>query len=466
MSSEAREDAAAPGELGAAMSSTELKTDEVLSTVQRGGKRRVIVGLIVIMAIAAAVWFATREEDKTPQFVFETASAARGDIAITVTATGRLEPQRSIQIGAEVSGKLTTVEVEVNQRVKKGQVLARFDTERLDSALDQAEAQRLSSAASTTSARATLLEAERSYERVKKLHARGASPPSALESAEATLARARASLAGARANDRLARARVVQARTDLSRAVITSPVDGVVLTRSVEPGNTVAASLQAPELFLIAEDLRKMKLQVAIQEADVGLVKAGHKATFLVDAWPERTFEAEVKLVHVYPTVTNNVVTYTAELSVDNADELLRPGMTAVTTIMSDPRKDVLRVPNTALRFSPRREQQSASFSLFPTRRRGGRRGSSNANAGGSTVYILRERNGVQRPRRVPVRTGRSDGTYTEILSGKLEAGARVITEQREAQAEGQRNAGGTTRGGATNGTRGAAGSTRGRRGQ
>lgn len=381
----------------------------------RGGRRtglRVLAGVLVLAGLVG--WFWPEEETRTWTF----AEIDRGDMVLTATATGNLEPKSEISVGAEISGLVNEVLVDWNDRVEVGTVLARFDTDSLEVSLEQAEARLALARASVAEARATLEEAELDEARAARLVERRNLPQSELDAARAARKRAVARVASAEASVREAEASVSEVRTRLDKAVIRSPIRGVVLQRSVEPGNTVAANFQAPELFILAEELERMELHVALDEADVGLVAAGQPATFRVDAWPEREFEARVETVHLYPTVANNVVTYTTVLSVDNSEGLLRPGMTATATITTGTREQVLRVPDAALRFVPPVKDAGGGITFGPPGR-GRSRGGRPANA----VWVL----GDEGPERIPVRTGYGDGRFTELLGAPLEAGDRIL---------------------------------------
>lgn len=400
------------------------KTRKVASAVKgdHGLRRWLLSGAVVLaLAGAAAAWYAWGDGEAVK--TWRTAAVDRGDIVTSATATGNLEPGRQVAIGAEISGRIKSVEVDYNAKVTQGQVLATFETEDLDNAVKQASLSLDAARADLQRASATLEEARADEARVKQLAAGGAASKSQLQAARATTLRASADVYRSRANLHLAEARVEDATNDRAKAVLTSPVDGVVLQRSVEPGNTVAASLQSPELFVLAEDLSRMELHVAIDEADVGQVQAGQEASFTVDAWPEETFPATVEIIHLAPTIAGNVVTYTAVLSVDNGRGLLRPGMTAMATITTDTRPDALRVPVAALRYQPAKAEQSAGFTLIPARGPG-RQGNRRNNAPGSTLWVLRD----GQPLRISVKLGRSDGRFTEVLDGELKEGDQVIT--------------------------------------
>jgi HlyD family secretion protein len=390
----------------------------VIHSERNRGRIGRFASLVALLAVAVlAGWWFWPDDG---QVQWQIHSLDRGDMVLTATATGSLEPKSEVSVGAEISGLITRVMVDENDQVIEGQVLALFDTDELEVALEQAEAQLALSRASVAEAEATLEEARVDERRISALRQRGTSAQAELDSAIAARKRAEAKLAYARASVRQAEASVLQARTRLEKAVITSPINGVVLQRSIEPGNTVAASFQTPVLFLLAEDLKAMELHVSMDEADVGMVEAGQTATFTVDAWSGRAFSAEVLKVHLYPSVENNVVTYTTVLSVDNNEGLLKPGMTATATIETGRRENVLRVPNMAFRFIPP-SADSGGGGLFshPGSRAGGNRaGPSN------TVWVLRD----GEPARMVVETGASDGRYTELPGNELAEGDQVIT--------------------------------------
>lgn len=314
---------------------------------------RVVLVILLLggLGAGAVVWRARASEASKPKF--ETAEVSRGNVEVTVSATGKIESVDAVEIGAEVSGRVDEVLVDFNDAVTKGQVLAKINTEQLDARVKEAQAQAAVSAASVISAKATAAEAKANEARMKSLADRGLVSQKEYESALATAERAKASVSTASAQQVAAGASLESAISAREKAIIRSPIDGIVLSRSVEPGQTVASSLQAPVLFIVAKDLTTMTLKVDIDEADVGKVQKGQRATFTVDAHPGKTFEAEVKSLKNVPTEGMDVVTYEAELSVRNEERLLRPGMTATATIITSSKSDVLLVPNAALRFTP-----------------------------------------------------------------------------------------------------------------
>jgi len=394
-----------------------------------------LAGLLVLGA-GYAYWQQNKQKNAAPVYVTE--PAAKGNLTLTVTANGTLQPTRSINIGSELSGTVLRVLVDVNDRVKKGQVLVELDTAKLNDQVTRSRAALASAQAQLAQATATVKESRANLSRLEEVaQLSGGKVPSKteLDSARATHDRALAGELSARANVDSARASLATDQTNRSKASIRAPSDGVVLTRSVDPGNAVAASLQAVTLFTLAEDLRQMRLQVNVDEADVGRIQVGQKASFTVSAFPNRRFPAAITRVAFGSTITDNVVTYQTLLDVKNEDLSLRPGMTATSTIVAVERKDVLMVPNTALRFSPQTGAPAAAKSgsdimsgMMPRMPRANKKAS-----GGSAkqVWVLRE--GV--PVAVKVSPGISDGRMTEITGGELTEGMAVITDQRSGAA-------------------------------
>lgn len=405
------------------------------------------LGLLVLLAAGAGVyqWQAQKARQAAPTYV--TTPLARGSLTLTVSANGSLQPTRSVNVGSELSGTVQRVRVDVNDRVKKGQVMVELDTSKLVDQVARSRASLAAAQAALAQSQATVAEARAGlarFEEVSRLS--GGKVPSAteLDSARAALARAEAAQASARANVAVARATLSTDETNLTKASIRSPIDGVVLSRSVDPGNAVAASLQAVTLFSVAENLTQLKLEASVDEADVGAVQVGQKASFTVSAYPSRRFPATIRRVAFGATTTNNVVTYVATLDVDNSDLSLRPGMTAVATIVATERQDVLVVPNTALRFAP---TAAAGGSGPPSGTSSGGNilskmlprppGSSRAKTAGTEsqapgsrqIWVLRD----GQPVPVPVTTGISDGRQTEVSGDQLRPGMAVITDQRSA---------------------------------
>ena len=406
------------------------------------------MGLVLLLGVAAGLYLWRAKKSRSKGVSYITAQAQIGDLRETVTATGTLKGLDSVDVGAQISGKLTKVNVDFNDHVSVGQVLAEIDPVQLQSRVDQSKAQVNAAEASLVLAKATLAQTKAQYLRSVDLSQKGLISSKDLDAAKADADRAAASIQSATAQATLARASLRDAQTSLSYAVIRSPIDGIVLSRLVEPGQTVAATMSAPVLFTLARDLTQLRLYVDIDEADVGKVKEGQAATFLVDAWNEHAFVSKVLSVHNLPTAGQTVVTYQAVLSVDNNDRLLRPGMTATATITTDERKGVLLVPNAALRFSPpaRASTSGAGIPFLgggmggPPRIGGGSGGRPKTAANKKIitaadsqglVYVLEDNH----PKRTVVEIAGTDGEKTEIKSG-LNAGTAVITsiDQRKAE--------------------------------
>lgn len=408
--------------------------------------RSVWIGAALLLAAGAGLlaWQGSQQAQAAPRFLTE--PLARGDLTITVTANGTLQPTRQVTLGSELSGTIRKVHVDVNDEVRAGQVLIELDTTKLDDQITRSRATLASAQAAVRQAEATLAEQRAGLTRLEEVsRLSGGQVPSGteLDAARAALARAEAALGSARASVADATAALRMDETSRAKAEIRSPIDGVVLTRSAEPGNAVAASLQAVTLLTLAQDLRQMKLQVKVDEADVGLVQAGQRASFSVSTWPARRFPAEIARVAYGSTTTDNVVTYATDLKVDNADLSLRPGMTATATIAATERRGVLTVPNTALRFTPTTgtaapaatESAGLLSKLMPrppggnTPKRSG--GTKTAEGGQRQIWILKD----GRPQPLTVTTGLSDGRRTEVSGEGLTEGAPVITGQASAAA-------------------------------
>jgi HlyD family secretion protein len=372
-------------------------------------------GLVMRQRMVAA-------ESAPPEW--RTAAVARGDLAVVVDATGRLEALSTVDVGAEVSGRVIAVEAEYNDRVAKGQVLARIDTVSLKAQLEQGLAALDASKAGLRQAQATRTETKQTRARVEALAKKGVASSEQVEAARAAYARAGAAVAAGNADIRLAEARVQTTRTDLEKAVIYSPIDGVVLEQLVREGATVAASFQAPVLFQLAEDLAHMRVSAAVDEADVGRVMPGQKATFTVDAFPLRTFAASVAQVRLAPTITGEVVTYTTLLDVPNEGGELRPGMTATATITTELRAGVLRVPNAALRFDPVPVDDEAPAVRMPFGGGPQKKKVAEKVDGESGVWVLR----ASEPTWLRVTKGATDGRFTEVSGEGVTEGLEVLT--------------------------------------
>ncbi|MBN8832265.1 MAG: efflux RND transporter periplasmic adaptor subunit [Sphingomonadales bacterium] len=405
---------------------------------------------VLLLLLIAYFWFGRSSEPS-----YATEPVARGNLITTVSATGKLAPTNQVTVGSQLSGLVVKVLVDVNDRVAQGQPLAEIDPEQIEDQIRQGRAQLAANQAQVGQARATLAEAQAQLarlEEVSKLSGGRVPSGTEMQTGRANVQRAQAALRVAEANVLASQAALSQNQTQRARAIIRSPVSGVVLARQVDPGQTVAASFNTPTLFVIAEDLSKMKLEVSIDEADVGGVKQGQRASFTVDAFPGRTFPAMITRVDIgsnlsvssasasssstsSSSTTGQVVSYAADLSVANDKLDLRPGMTATADIVTTEKKDVLLVPNAALRFTPQRQATSASAggitsALTPRPGRPGQSTQRTATMGKGalqTVYVKDEKG---QPKAVQITTGDTDGFHTEMLSGDLRAGMEVITSQ------------------------------------
>lgn len=391
---------------------------------------RFILGVIALLALAAGTWlFATRGKGDALRYVTE--EVIRTRLVVTVSATGNLQPTNQVDVGSELSGTIEKVLVKENDHVRRGQVLAQLDLSKVNDQVARSRAAVAAAEAEVKQAQATLAEARANLARLRHVaELSGGKVPSKteMEAAEAAVQRAEASEASAHATVVQAKAQLSSDLTNVSKGTIRSPIDGIVLARKVEPGQTVAASLQAPVLFTIAEDLSQMELQVDVDEADVGRVKPGLPATFTVDAWPGRRYPATLLQVGYGAQTKDGVVSYKTRLRVENDDLSLRPGMTATAEIVTSSRDNVLVVPNAALRFTPPAtdapESPGLIARLLPRPPRDVQRKALASNTT-PTIWVLQD----GKPVAVPVKTGLSNGHHTEILEGALQPGMRVITE-------------------------------------
>ena len=407
-----------------------------------------IVPLVLLAGGGVGVW-KWRASHSAPEVAYKTAAAEKKRILARVTASGTLSATVTVQVGAQVSGRISFLNADFNSNVKKGEVIAKLDPQLYIAAVEQADANFVSAKANVLKAEATERDAQATLARTKNLSDQGLAAASELQTANTAVAVAQASTAVARAALKQSEASLHQAQVNLSYTTIPSPIDGVVISRSVDVGQTVAASLQAPVLFTIAEDLKKMQVHTSVAEGDVGRLQPEMETWFTVDAFPGQRFKGKISQIRNAATTVQNVVTYDAVIDVDNPDLKLRPGMTATTTIVYAEKHDVLALPNTALRFKPPAEIASAfsaasapaaSLSItaasaevpsgvapaastrYPRMKRSFGKEGENPER---TIYVLR--NG--KPEAVDVKIGLSDGTTTEIVSGDLKEGEQVIIE-------------------------------------
>lgn len=377
-------------------------------------RRRGLIALIavaVVAALAATAYYILQASSTTS---YVTAETVRGPLVVRVSATGTLQPEDQVDVGAEISGRLDRVAVDFNDRVTKGQVLAVINTDQIRAQLAQARAALGSAKAAVITSEATVKETKDRRDRAEGLYARMIVSAQDFQTAEADYERAVAAVAKARADVENANAQVQLHQTSLDKAAVRSPIDGIVLDRKVQQGQTVASQFQTPVLFTLASDLSRLKLEVDIDEADIGQVREGQTATFSVDAFPQRRFDAKLTSLRNAPKTTNGVVTYLGVLEVDNSAGLLRPGLTATADILVAEADDALLVPNGALRFTPPGGDASAP-PLVP----------SNDGELVGRVWVMENGKPVARDLRI----GRSDGRNAQVLSGNLMPGDDVIVD-------------------------------------
>jgi HlyD family secretion protein len=371
---------------------------------------RIAVAVVLIAAIVAAFFYPWRGTANP----YVTAPVVTAPLVVTVSATGTLQPQDQVDVGAQISGRVDEVNVDYNDHVKKGEVLAIINTDQIRAQLAQAQAAQNAARADVANFDATVAQTLTKRDRARGLFKIGGMSQQDLQAAEADYQRALASEAKAKADVESTGAQAKLFQTQLDFALVRAPIDGIVLDRKISKGQTVAASFQTPVLFTLATDLSTMQLQVDIDEADIGSIRDGQGATFTVDAYPQRQFEAKLTSVRNAPKTTNGVVTYQGVLAVDNSSMLLRPGMTANVNITVAKSGDELLVPNGALRFTPPGKESSTVADAAV-------RGSDNT----GRVWVLENGKPVSRE----VKLGRTDGRNTQVLSGGLKPGDRVITD-------------------------------------
>jgi HlyD family secretion protein len=394
-------------------------------------RRRLIAlaAVAAVLVVAVVVW-RWRASAAKPGLQIESAKVDRGRIVAKVTATGTLSAIVTVQVGSQVSGRVAALYADFNSPVKKGQLIAKIDPQLFQAAVEQARANYVAAQGNLAKSKAQAADADRQYQRNKALAERKLIAQADLDTAQSNAEAARAQVDASAGAVEQARAARHQAEVNLAYTDITSPTSGVVISRNVDVGQTVAASLQAPTLFVIAEDLAKMQVDTSVAEADVGRLTAGMTATFTVDAYPSETFQGSVRQIRNAPQTVQNVVTYDAVIDVNNPDLKLKPGMTASCTFVYAEKDDVLRVPNAALRFRPPPDLPA----FAPGAGRPGGRGNA---AGGSpppkavptpdqrTVWVMRE----EKPAPARIKTGISDGAFTEVVEGALEPGDSVVTD-------------------------------------
>ena len=368
--------------------------------------KKIVIGIIVGVVVVTAIFLGFRKKDNGVNF--RTEKVIKGNLDESVTATGTVNPVSTVLVGTQVSGKIKELYADFNSVVKESQLIALIDPVTFEAQVEQAKANLLSSKANVEKAEASLLDAKRTFERNKELFAKNLIiSKSILDTSETNHEAAQAQLSSAKAEVAQTEASLKVAETNLRYTRILSPVKGVVVSRNVDVGQTVAASFQTPTLFSIAQDLKEMQIDTNVDESDIGKIQVGQHVEFTVDAYPELTFKGTVFQVRNAPISIQNVVTYDVVVKVDNSDLRLKPGMTANVSIITARKKGILKIPNIALRFKPSETINKPSEKT------------------GSAIWVVK--NG--KPNRIKVVTGISDGSYTELVSGNISEKEEVIVE-------------------------------------
>jgi len=380
---------------------------------------------VVAVTVSLAAYYRANADDDRPQFT--TAVVSREDLVDTVEATGTLGAVTTVQVGSQVSGTIASLNADFNSEVKKGQVIARLDPSLMQAQVDQAAATIVRLEADVDRAQAALQDAQLKLERGRELLKQGLVPRADVDTAESTARQAEASLQSAKAQVTQARASLSQNRVNLDHTIITAPVDGIVISRNVDVGQTVAASMSAPTLFVIAKDLTQMQVEASVDEADIGRIRQGEPVRFTVDAYPRDVFNGTVSQVRLQPVVVQNVVSYVTVIDVPNPEKKLKPGMTATVTIEIARADDVLTVPNAALRFRPPGAAERPSGTRTGAVATTGRtQGDTQSGSGERSRRIWTLRDGQPQP--VRIQTGISNGTATAVSGDELREGMTVIT--------------------------------------
>jgi len=387
--------------------------------------------IIPVFVLIILFFFVFKAKNKKSEAAFLTAEVTRGDITIMVSATGTLEAVTTVQVGSQVSGTISALYADFNSQVKAGQVIAQLDPTFLKAQVAQVQAD-------LERAKASAELSKKEYERSLSLFQKNM-----ISESEKDISLTNYELA--KSTEKSAQANLDRVKTNLDYSTITSPIDGVVISRNVDVGQTVAASLQAPTLFTIAKDLTKMKVNASIDEADIGKIKEGQEVSFTVDAYPEQNFKGKVSQIRLSPEVVQNVVSYDVIIEVSNPELLLKPGMTANVTVLVDQRVNILKVPSGAMRFRPSLEKEKKESSSKSNEGMNIARNlppSENMNpdkmnpsglrkTGQTALWILNQQG---KPEPVPVQTGISDGTFTQVISDNLKEGDKVITGQKNSE--------------------------------
>ncbi len=412
----------------------------------------ILVGIILIAGIAGFYFY-----KRTPEVSYKTAKIERGTIVSTVAATGNLSAVTTVQVGTQVSGTIQKLYVDFNSKVKKGQAIAEIDPSLFNASVEQSQGNYLSAEANLQKAKVALTDADRTFNRNKKLLSDGIISQGDYDVAETALQSAKAGVKAAEGSVAQTRGSLMQSKTNLRYSVIRSPVDGVVISRAIDVGQTVAASFSTPTLFTIAQDLTKMQIEVSVDEADISRIKLHQKASFTVDSYPEQTFRGEVIQIRSAPIITQNVVTYVVVVSVDNSDLKLKPGMTANVSIEVAKKGDVLKLPPAALRFKPKSKGDDTKAATTGDRTGasaprpaggvvpsgGGSGAPGKGKERGLQVYLLKE----GRPVASPVKTGIANNSSIELVESGLKEGDEVIIEQIGGDAKKKAGTGGSPMG-------------------
>ena len=411
-------------------------------------QKRIVLLLVAILVLAGTGYGFWRWGSSPKESPYVTTPVQRGNVTQVVSSTGTLQAVVTVLVGSQVSGTIDKLHADFNTKVKAGQVVAQLNQDKFKASVDQARANLLAAESNLAKAKVSVVDSQRTLERNRELRKRELMAQSELDAAQTAYDAAMAQLEVNKAQTAQAQAALNQATVDLNNTVIRSPVDGIVISRSVDVGQTVAASLQAPTLFTIANDLAKMEVHTNVDEADVGNVSEGQEVTFTVDAFPARRFRGRVHQVRNAPTVVQNVVTYDAVVRIDNKELLLKPGMTANVQFLVNRREDVLTIPNMAMRFKPpdqkdeaqellRREQSRAAPTVGArrtSRAPGGAGGGGGRGGRRITIYVLSA--GKAEP--VEVQLGITDGSKTELKEGELKENDPVIIGMASAGTQGQ----------------------------
>lgn len=375
--------------------------------------KKILVGVAILVVVGLVAFWLFKGNEK--EVKFRTEKVAKGDITTVVTATGTVNAVTTVLVGTQVSGTINKLYVDFNSRVKKGQIIALIDPATFEAQVDQQKANLYSAKANLDKSASSLADAKRTMERNRELLAKNLVAQSDFDTAQTNYETSAAQVSASKAQVAQAEASLRTAQTSLGYTRIVSPVDGVVVSRNVDVGQTVAASFQTPTLFTIAQDLTKMQIDTSMAEADIGRIKVGQEVDFTVDAYPDTTFKGKVWQIRIAPITVQNVVTYDVVVLVDNQQMKLMPGMTANVSVIVAEKKDVLKIPNAALRFKPYEKAKTGATGMA----KGG------TAEKGPSVWIIEN----EKPKRVPVSVGTSDGNFTELVSGSLREGQDIIVE-------------------------------------